>query len=195
MKAVRNGDACEVESLLAKGHDPDAPDRNGNRPLHYAVPDDNIQIAKMLLAAGADPNGRGYGHDTPLMRARSVKMGRLLIDNGADLAAVDRDGLTPLMHACNLDVTKLVRLLIELGADVNVKSNVGATALIYGVYSRSMSMMKPKKGDIIELLLAAGADINAKDKNNMTALKVAQQSECGTHRGVYTDYLMKQGAK
>jgi ankyrin repeat protein len=190
MKAVRNSDADEVQSLLTKGHDPGAPDGDGNRPLHYAVANGNLEIAKMLLAAGADPNGRGYGDDTPLMRARTVKMGRLLIDNGADVAAVDKDGMTPLMHACNLDVTRLVKRLLELGVDVNAKSRIGATALIYGVYSRCMSMEKPKKRDIVDLLLAAGADINHKDKKKMTALKIAQQCKSEA----YETYLIKKGA-
>ena len=129
------------------------------------------------------------------MRVRDVKMARLLIKNGADVTAVDDSGMTPLMQACNLDARGVVKLLIDLGADVHARSKIGATALIYAVYTRSMSMKKPKKGDTVDLLLAAGADVNAKDKNKMTALKVTQQCECGVPGGTYADYLIQRGAK
>ena len=195
LKAVQINDLNQVASLLAKGHDPNGPDADGNRPLHHAVGCDAFEIAKALLVAGADPNAGGFGGESPIMRARNVRMARLLIKYRADVNAVDNSGMTPLMQACNLDARSVVKHLIEKGADVNARSKNRATALIYGVYSRSMSMKKPRKGDIVELLLAAGADINAKDKSNMTALKVTQQCGCGSHGGMYADYLIQRGAK
>ena len=54
-RAALDGDDTTVESLLADGADPDAADRYGWGPLHYAVPFGGPDVVTLLLRAGADP--------------------------------------------------------------------------------------------------------------------------------------------
>lgn len=42
----------------------------GRSPLHLAVEAQSLEMAELLLRAGADPAARGYGGRTPLYSAR-----------------------------------------------------------------------------------------------------------------------------
>jgi hypothetical protein len=88
-----------------------------------------------------------------------------LIDHGALVCALDRDGWTPLHYACFNSRICIILLLIEAGADVNAKDNVGITPL----------MLLARTGDhfIAELLLYKGADVNAVDGKLLTPLHYA----------------------
>jgi hypothetical protein len=89
------------------------------------------------------------------------------IKSGADLKAMDKDGMTPLMLAAaynsNPDV---ISALLKAGADVIAKDEIGRTALICAARYNSNS-------DVITALLNAGADVNAKNRNDWTALMSA----------------------
>ena len=68
----------------------------------------------------------------------------LLINNGADINARNKDGMTPLRAAVLTGQKEAVELFIEKGADINAKNNEGLTAL----------QMASQKGhqSIVELL-------------------------------------------
>jgi ankyrin repeat protein len=55
------GDAAKVKSLIDSGADITARDRDGWTPLCYAASYGCKEVAKLLIAAAADPNGPGYG--------------------------------------------------------------------------------------------------------------------------------------
>ena len=66
----------------------------------------NAEVVKMLLDAGAEPNGQDtYFGRTPLHNVallsgdEVVKLGKLLLENGADPLLTDKDGYTPLDYA------------------------------------------------------------------------------------------------
>ena len=55
-----------------------------------------------------------------------------MLENGADVNAVDMFGMTPLMQAATYNSNpKILRTLIENGADVAAKNKEGKTALDY----------------------------------------------------------------
>ena len=68
------------------------------RPLGTAAFAQDRESARVLLEAGADPNGRGEGGFTPLHSAAQngdADFVRLLLEHGADAGAVTADGRTP----------------------------------------------------------------------------------------------------
>ena len=99
---VVNGNRLTVKYLLQQGADPNTrnPD-DGSPALTLAVAGNDIQMAALLITAGADVNAKG------------------------------RDGQTALMHAAQgtLGLDDMVRVLIAGGADVNIKTRNGDTAL------------------------------------------------------------------
>jgi anaerobic magnesium-protoporphyrin IX monomethyl ester cyclase len=92
MGAVARGDIEATKALLAQGPVLDAADEQGLTPLMRAVFDERIELVRLLLAAGADVNVKGYrgyrgiGNYTALMIAkerRSKDIVKLLQEAGA----------------------------------------------------------------------------------------------------------------
>jgi hypothetical protein len=115
--AVERGDIRAVRSFLEGGMNPNAKVRrfnpawkwifhrtmNPQEPrgafsdhiLCYAVDANHIQIAEVLLDAGADPNGTTSSGTGALLFASSrgnVQMTELLLSRGADPCGRDKDG-------------------------------------------------------------------------------------------------------
>lgn len=77
-------------------------------PLHHAVQSGDLQKVESLLAEGVDVNIKNRNGHTPLFGALSVEMAEVLIRNEANIHAMDRYGLTPLVSAAlrnNLELT------------------------------------------------------------------------------------------
>ena len=65
----------------------------------------------------------------------TVAVAQLLLENGADTEARDKDMKTALMLAVEYGDEGMVRLLLEKGADIEAKNNFGNTALQIAVGS------------------------------------------------------------
>jgi ankyrin repeat protein len=88
-----------------------------------------------------------------------------LIQYGADLKAVDRDGWTALHYACFEEHESILLVLLHNGADVNCADANGVTCLMiaarYGLHK------------IAAILLFHNADVNVQNSKNETALHFA----------------------
>nr|CAN63831.1 hypothetical protein VITISV_009129 [Vitis vinifera] len=94
--------------------------------LHVATSLGHLEVVKML--SEADPS---IGC-TPLHRAASTgnsAMCELLIEEGAEVDAIDKAGQTPLMNAVICQNKEVALLLIRHGADVDVEDKEGYTVL------------------------------------------------------------------
>lgn len=71
--AIISNDAQKVRELLEKGIDPNQTDDWAMvTPLHYAAFNDRLEIAKLLIAAGAEVNARDrIDNETPLDVAKT----------------------------------------------------------------------------------------------------------------------------
>jgi ankyrin repeat protein len=88
-----------------------------------------------------------------------------LINNGADIHAKDKRGISILTHAARTGNLNVVKNLVGNGADIHVKSPRGITPL----YAAAIN----GHNDILEFLLSQGADIDARLTDGETPLMAA----------------------
>lgn len=113
----------------------------GDTALHLAAAGYRVEIVRLLLAAGADPNA-AYNHrkSSPLHYAadgfitgpawnakKQVETIRCLLDSGANLHLQDKNGATPLHRAVRTRCADAVRFLVRAGADPLMKNKPGST--------------------------------------------------------------------
>jgi ankyrin repeat protein len=116
-----------------------------------------LDVAKLLLDAGADPNIR-------LKRRPPYR--NVPQDRGGD--SILAQGATPLLRAARAGDAPFVQLLLEHGALVDLPSKEGVTPLMaaagveFGLrVTRGRNRTTEGVLETLDLLLAAGADINA----------------------------------
>ena len=136
--------------------------------------------------------------ETPLHLAAWAKaaLPSILIANGADVHAKDKNDLTPLHFAAEKNATETAALLLKNGADVNAKNNDGSTTPLHwaaynGRNRNSGAPAEKRRGcpcenkdgytplhlaaynnatETAALLLKNGADVNAKSNEDATPL-------------------------
>jgi ankyrin repeat protein len=114
--AVRVGKIDAVRALLDIGAQIDEPDGADITPLERAVLANQVEIARLLIAHGANVNHVGQTGMTPLLYAASIDFGDsamidLLLKSGAHSDAVTREGLTALELARKYQNTHLLASL------------------------------------------------------------------------------------
>jgi hypothetical protein len=91
------------------------------------------QMVRMLIEAGADPDGRSPGDETPLHWAASsddTDVASALIDGGADLETPDGSIGTPLDNAIGYGCWHVARLLVTRGARVDKLWHAAALGML-----------------------------------------------------------------
>ena len=83
LSATEDTDYEFVEALLNIGADPSTTS-TGEIPLHKAAWMDEIEILKLLLKHGSDPNALDVDDETPLHRVKSVEAAEILMGAGAN---------------------------------------------------------------------------------------------------------------
>jgi ankyrin repeat protein len=134
--AAQQGDQNALRSLLAKKADVNAAQGDGMTALHWAASRDDLEMARVLIAAGANAKATTrLNAVTPLMMAcknGNAAMIEALLKAGAEANATEEDGTTPLMLASASGSADAVKDLLDHGAEVNAKEGAhGQTALMF----------------------------------------------------------------
>jgi ankyrin repeat protein len=112
---------------------PDSWSPDGFTALHLAAFAQNLDAARTLLEAGADPNAiatASFAQVSPLGTAANfgaVEIAALLLEHGADTEATADHGFTPLHAAAANGNKELVELLLAHGARRDARNENGKT--------------------------------------------------------------------
>src|SRR5688572_28033308 len=116
--AMEKKDRAAIRVLLGDS-DVNATQADGMTALHWAARHDDLETAKALLAARANPKAENRYGVTPLSLActnGNAAMITLLLEAGADANAPLRGGETPLMTASRTGKVEAVKALLTRGA-------------------------------------------------------------------------------
>jgi len=155
------GDRVTVRALLQQGVDVNAAQGDGMTALHWAALSGDVDLAKMLLYAGANLNASTrLGAFTPLLLASKSgqeSMVSTLLEAGANPNDTTTNGTTALMLAAASGSVDAVTALLDRGASINAtESAMGQTALMFAsAYDRV---------PVVDLLLKRGADVSLSTK-------------------------------
>ena len=138
-------------------------------PLAHAATEGSLEMLKLLLENGADPNAVNPECDESALffaagwnKSESVN---LLLEHGAKVDQANYEGITPLINAVKSNHLDLLKPLITHGANINAQAKDGCTALIYATRKGYFEMVKA--------LVEAGANVNSTDKAGGTAVNYA----------------------
>lgn len=130
--AVKDSDLVRLQELIEAGEYLNAQDNFVGTALHWVALKNDIEAARLLIAAGADVN---------LPRIRDT-----------ETETANKQGITPLMNAASVDAVDMIDLFVAEGADIDAKRGSGLTALHMAVYSGSINSVRR--------LVALGIDLN-----------------------------------
>ena len=154
--AAMRGDHGSVRALLQQGADVNAAQGDGMTALHWAADRGDLEMARMLVYAGAGLEAvTRMAEYTPLHLASRAGHGavvRALLEAGSDPAAPTASGgATPLHLAAAAGDPEAVTALIEHGAHVDARERrADQTPLIFAAAQNRV--------EAIQALLAGGAD-------------------------------------
>ncbi|XP_040331382.1 ankyrin-2 isoform X5 [Herpailurus yagouaroundi] len=197
---------------------PDAATTNGYTPLHISAREGQVDVASVLLEAGAAHSLATKKGFTPLHVAAkygSLDVAKLLLQRRAAADSAGKNGLTPLHVAAHYDNQKVALLLLEKGASphatakngytplhIAAKKNqmqIASTLLNYGAETNIVTKqgvtplhLASQEGhtDMVTLLLDKGANIHMSTKSGLTSLHLAAQED----KVNVADILTKHGA-
>ena len=159
--AAMQGNRDAVRALLKDGADVNTALGDGMTALHYAASKHDVEMAKILLYAGANVKATTrIGGYTPLLiasRDGDAPMIETLLASGADANSATTNGTTALMLASAAGHVDAVKALLAKNANINAKESVkGETPIAFAAALG--------RADVIRELAARGADVNLRTK-------------------------------
>lgn len=142
-----------------------------NRWLELLRDDDYIGVKKYIASGGdlSETNETGESVLACALRENcDIDLLMLLIESGADIFAIDNEGVSVFDMAVTYGNVDIVNYLIDNGQDVNATSRKsGFTAL--------MAAASYGRVEVVKVLLKNGADVKQKDLKGFTAIDFARK--------------------
>jgi ankyrin repeat protein len=183
LRAVWDENLEATRLLLGAGADPDAVDDRSRAALHFlAAQTTATDIAKALLARGADVEIRLSDGSTPLQITRSPEMAEVLLAAGAKINAQNDLGSTALYRLVWDNKHDVALLLLDNGADPRIARHDGLTPL-HAATARDAA-------EVAGALIERGADVNSISPYGIAPLHLA----VGLRRVGIATLLLRHGA-
>jgi uncharacterized protein len=186
-KAVRFDHVSAVQSLLARGFDPNTVEEaRGETGMIVALRENSMKVFVLLVnTRDIDLEATARNGDTALMIAcftANRPAVEALLEKGAE---VNRPGWAPLHYAAAIGNNEIVRRLLDKSAYIDAESPNKTTPL----------MMAARGGHIltVKLLLDEGADATLKNELGMNAIDFAEKYEFRDIAEGLTSRLKKAG--
>lgn len=191
--AIRENNIVAVKTLLKSGKydlNPPTEPYLVNKPLAIAASVGNLEIAKLLLKAGADINGQVAYGDVPLIKALENGNRELidyLIRVGADVNKPNAFGISPFIGLCMGEDLELVKLAHKNGGLINARfedltdgqGKLNRTPLHYAIQYKRKEVIKylMDNGANPYLLTSGGEDAFVIAKNYPDILKILRKEK------------------
>lgn len=178
IQAVENNDIKKVQGILKDTSYPlNETNNEKETPLLIATHDNNIEIAKLLIKAGADINQQDSIQDSAYLYAGAQGKTEILeymIEHAEpNQHIVNRYGGNTLIPAAEKGHLNNVKLLLRDGkVDIDHQNNFGYTALIEAVALTDGSEVYQQ---IVQELVTFNANKELRDNSNKTALDYAKE--------------------
>jgi ankyrin repeat protein len=166
-----NTEDCARE-LLANGADINRKDNYGLSPLHWACLEGENSIIRLFIEHGVDVNASSTDEKmTPLhicYTSGNLESADILLENGADLGAINAWGRTPLstgmnhVHTTGFDNLSLLNKLVKLGANIDSPDKNSFT-LLHKACTKGNS-------EVVNYLLSNGANVETKTSQGSTPI-------------------------
>lgn len=166
---------------------------SGDTVLHVAAAGYRVEVARLLLAAGADASAaKNRRRSQPLHYAadghlaspawnpsRQVAMIRLLLKSGAAVDAQDKNGATPLHRAVRTRCAAAVKCLLNAGADPAIRNLPGSTPFHLAVQNTGRGGSgsddaRTAQREILQAFLARGISPTLTDAKGRSVLEWAE---------------------
>ncbi len=141
--------------------------RQENEYLAACESGDTAKVKSLLDDGVSVKTADAGGYSGLHLAIRSIPVIRLLIENRANVNAVDKKGRTPLVLAAIAGQIGAVEELLHADARVDVRDSEGCTAL-----SRAVLNRRPRT---VALLIANGANVHIQDNQGRTPRDMAKE--------------------
>ena len=167
IQSVQNGDVDTMNFLIANSIDRsniiNCSNKKGVTALMIACANQDLEMVKVLLANGADPNlADAQGFDLSIAQSESLPFVKKYWNQSLQFDGYEhlwhrKGGLTAMIYTlCVREPNiKILEELIKHGAKVNTQDNEGFSSLMYTVENGQLEAAK--------CLIKHGANVNAQD--------------------------------